>query len=229
MSYTNSALATLFIYSPHFSERFGDISKITVHHAAAIASAKEICNHFQSKSIKASANYVIGKDGEIALCVPEKCRAWTSNNAANDNMAVTIEVANSTGAPSWEVSFAAWASLVNLCIDICRRNRIKKLTYTGGPSGDLTLHRFFAATECPGPYLTSKMSELAQLVNDALDPPRFQSLDELPEWARPSILHLIQQGYLRGNSAGLDLSIDMVRILVVLNRALMEGGVSDES
>ena len=226
MNYTNSPLTMAYYPSPHYSERMGEITKITVHHAATVASAKQIANHFQAKTTRASANYVIGKDGEIVRCVDEKLRAWTSSNAANDNMAVTIEVANSGGAPDWPVSEKAWLSLVKLCVDICRRNRIDKLTYTGGPSGNLTLHRFFAATECPGPYLTGRMPELVEAVNSRLCPQRYMTLDEVPEWGRPTVKKLLDAGALHGTDSGLDLSADMLRVLVIMDRM---GGERDES
>ncbi len=220
MAYTNSPLIMGFSPSPHYSARVGDISKITVHHTGGVTSAKKAANHFYAQSTRASANYVIGQDGEIIMCVPERGRAWATTNAVNDNLAVNIEVCNSTPAPAWEISDNAWTSLVALCVDICRRNRIDKLTYTGGPSGNLTLHRFFAATECPGPYLMSRMPELAELVNQQLHPPRIMSIVDVPDYARPAIQRLLDAGYLRGTDAGMDLSMDMVRILVVLDRIL---------
>ncbi|MDR2182833.1 MAG: N-acetylmuramoyl-L-alanine amidase [Clostridiales bacterium] len=48
---------------------------------------------------------------------------------------------------------------------------------------------------------------------------RFNSIEELPEWAKPTITGLVRSGYLRGDGGGLDLSMDMARILVVLDRA----------
>lgn len=227
MAYTNSPLTMAYVPSPHYSERMGEISKITVHHAAAVASAKQIANHFQAKSTRASANYVIGKDGEIIRCVDEKNRAWTSSNVVNDNMAVTIEVANIDTAPNWPISEKAWLSLVKLCVDICRRNKIDKLTYTGGPSGNLTLHRFFAVTECPGPTLTKRMPELVEAVNERLCPQRYMTVEELPDWGRPTVQRLMDAGALRGTDSGLDISNDMLRVLVVVDRML--GGAVDES
>lgn len=228
MKHTNSPLARVYYPSPHYSERIGPINKITVHHAAAICTAKQLANHFQSKDTRASANYVIGKDGDIICCVGEDCRAWTSGAPGNDNQAVTIEVANSTGAPTWQVSSKAWKSLVALCVDVCRRNGIEQLTYTGGQSGTLTLHCFFQPTECPGPYLKRRMPELAELVNEQLCPSRMMLLEDVPSWGRPTVEWLVERGYLKGNESGLDLSMDMLRTLVVCER-MINGGAENES
>jgi nucleoid-associated protein YgaU len=53
-------------------------------------------------------------------------------------------------------------------VDICQRNGIEKLNYTGDKSGNLTMHKWFAATGCPGPYLESKFPYIAEEVNKRL-------------------------------------------------------------
>ncbi len=141
--------------------------KITIHHMAGNLSVETCANVF-SGTRKASSNYGIGTDGRVGLYVDEKDRAWTSSSSANDSQAVTIEVANNSGAPNWTVSDKAYNKLIDLCVDICKRNGIKKLIWTGDKNGTLTCHYMFAATACPGPYLKSKMPEIANLVNARL-------------------------------------------------------------
>lgn len=48
---------------------------------------------------------------------------------------------------------------------------------------------------------------------------RYNTVAECPEWARAAVRKLVSKGYLGGNGQGLDLSHDMVRLLVVLDRA----------
>jgi hypothetical protein len=96
-----------------------------------------------------------------------RCR-WCSSNSANDNRAVTIEVANDEVGGDWHVSDTALAKLITLCSDICKRNNIAKLNYTSDKSGNLTMHKWFAATACPGPYLESKFPYIAEQVNALL-------------------------------------------------------------
>ncbi len=123
---------------------------------------------FQPVSRQASANYVVGTDGRIGLVVEEKNRAWTSSSRENDNVAVTIEVANNSGAPNWTVSDEAYEATIKLCVDICSRNGISSLKYTGDKTGTLTMHCMFAATACPGPYLKSKYPEICAEINRRL-------------------------------------------------------------
>ena len=148
------------------SPRNHKIDKITIHHMAGNASIETCGNVFQSR--RASANYGIGTDGRVAMYVQECDRSWASSNAANDHRAVTIEVANSKSGGTWPVSDKAVATLIELCVDICRRNGIEKLNFTGDKSGNLTMHKYFAATACPGPYLEGKFQYIADEVNKRL-------------------------------------------------------------
>lgn len=168
---SNSSLVTYTKLSPNYSARTEKITKITIHHAAVVnASLAGLGNGFANPAAQASANYGIDSNGNVGMFVEEKNRAWTSSNRDNDMRAVTIEVANSGGAPDWQVSDKALAALIDLCVDICKRNGIPRLNFTGDASGNLTMHCYFAATACPGPYLKSKFSYIAQEVNKRLAP-----------------------------------------------------------
>ena len=72
-----------------------------------------------------------------------------------------------------------YAALVNLCVDICRRNgkkkllwiadRDKALNYEVKPDEMLlTVHRWFAKKSCPGNWLFGKLGDLTQEVNSRL-------------------------------------------------------------
>lgn len=137
----------------NYSRRTAAISKITIHHAAGVGTAQSIVDSFIPAKRKASANYCIGNDGKIGQSVLECNRAWTSSSSWNDNQAVTIEVSNSKAGGDWPISEAAYHALIDLCVDICQRNGIKTVNYTGMKSGVLTEHRMFAATQCPGQYI----------------------------------------------------------------------------
>lgn len=123
---------------------------------------------FSNPLRKASSNYGIDKDGKVGMYVEEKDRAWTSSSPTNDHKAVTIEVANSSLGGEWPVSDKSYQALINLCVDICKRNGIPKLIYTGDARGNLTEHRYFSATLCPGPYLHKRMGTIAGEVNRIL-------------------------------------------------------------
>lgn len=167
------------------------IDTITIHHMAGNLSVETCGRIFQNPSREASSNYGIGTDGRIALYVPEEDRAWTSGSPSNDNRAITIEVANDSGAPNWHVSDKAMASLIDLVTDICERNGIKKLMWKNDKSligkvdkQNMTVHRWFQATACPGPYLMDKMGWIAEQVNARLDEEEEMSYDQFKEYMK---------------------------------------------
>ncbi len=165
---SNSKLVTYTELSPHCNKpRCDKIRKITIHHAAGNITLKGFGSTFCGTR-EVSANYGIDSQGRVGMYIEECNRAWTSSNADNDHQAITIEVANDGGAPNWHVSDAALEAAINLCVDICKRNGIAKLNFTGDKNGNLTMHKYFAATGCPGPYLESKFPYIADEVNKRL-------------------------------------------------------------
>lgn len=166
---SNSPLVDYTRLSPNYNSMSNKKNEvITIHHVAGITSVESLGALFANRSRQASSNYGIGNDGRIGMYVEEHNRAWTSSNRQNDQRAITIEVSNDSGAPNWTVGEKAMNSLIALCVDICKRNGIKKLNYTGDTSGNLTMHKWFAATGCPGPYLEKKFQWIADTVNAKL-------------------------------------------------------------
>ena len=177
---SNSSLVSYTKFSPNCDHpRNHAIDKITIHHMAGDLSVETCGNLFANPNREASANYGIGSDGRVGLYVDEGDRAWASASPSNDNRAVNIEVANCATGGDWPVSNAAYSKLIDLCVDICQRNGIKALNYTGGADGNLTEHRMFVATACPGPYLHERMGRIAAEVNSRLSAQPAKSVDEV--------------------------------------------------
>ena len=169
MSYTNSSLVNYTLLSPNCSKpRNNKITKIVIHHMAGNLTVEACGKVFQPTSRQASSNYGVGTDGRVGMYVEECNRAWTSGNATIDNQAITIEVANDVIGGNWHVSDKALQKTIELCADICKRNDIKKLNFTGDKNGNLVAHRYYQATACPGEYLYSKFSYIADEVNKLL-------------------------------------------------------------
>lgn len=167
----NSSLVSYVYLSPNANfPRTKPIKKITIHHMADNnLSLERLGETFGQRDRRASSNYAIDKEGKIALYVEEANRAWTSGNAENDQQSITIEVENSELGGEWPISNASYEALIDLCVDICKRNNIETLIFTGEPDGNLTYHRMFdESTECPGSYLESKMPLIAAEVNSRL-------------------------------------------------------------
>lgn len=144
------------------------IDTIVIHHMAGKLSVESCGEIFAASSRQASSNYGIGIDGRVGLYVEEENRSWCSSNREVDQRAITIEVANCSTGGEWPVSQKVYDKLIDLCVDICKRNGIKKLNFTGDRAGNLVMHKYFANTQCPGPYLEKRFPDIAAEVNARL-------------------------------------------------------------
>lgn len=176
---SNSPLVSYTKLSPnHSGQRTHSIDRITPHCVVGQLSAESICGCFTSTDRQASCNYGIGTDGRISLCVEEKNRSWCSSSRENDQRAVTIECASDKTEP-YAMNDKVYASLINLCVDICKRNGKTKLLWFGdkdktlnySPKSDemiITVHRWFANKSCPGNWLYARLGNLAAEVTQRL-------------------------------------------------------------
>ena len=159
MAYTNSPLVVYTKLSPnHSGQRTHSIDRITPHCVGGQCSVETLGNIMYPTSRQASCNYGIGPDGRVGMYVEEKNRSWCSSSNANDQRAVTIECASDTYHP-YAMNSAVYARLIDLCVDICKRNGKKKLLWFADkdkslnyvPAADemvLTVHRWFANKSC---------------------------------------------------------------------------------
>ena len=174
---SNSSLISCTVLSPnHSGKRTMPIDRISIHCMAGNLSVESCGSLFAKSSRQASSNYGIGSDGRIGLYVDEANRSWCTSSRANDQRAVTIEVANTVAAHPWPVSDKAYAALIKLCVDICKRNGKNKVVWF--PDKDtalayepkagemvLTVHRWFAAKACPGDDLFNDHPDIVKKVN----------------------------------------------------------------
>lgn len=92
------------------------------------------------------------------------------------------------------------------------------------PSAAVKFHRDFGGSVCPGRYFPAQEAldyaeKPVQKPKEEDKPMRYNSVSELPEWARKDIQKLIDLGHLRGGDGGkLDLSMDMVRTIIICGR-----------
>lgn len=176
---SNSSLVNCTVKSPnHSGARTHSIDRITPHCVVGQLTAESIGGCFTSSSRQASCNYGIGTEGRVVLCVDEANRSWCSSSKANDQRAVTIECASDKSDP-YAMNNTVYQKLIDLCVDICKRNGKNKLLWLGDKtktlnyspkSGEmvLTVHRWFANKSCPGDWLYNRLGDLAAQVTSRL-------------------------------------------------------------
>ena len=227
---SNSPLVSYTKLSPNCNKpRNHVIDTISIHCTAGNKNntAKQIANleRFITYDPEngASCNYAVGGDGSIALCVDEANRSWCTSSPSNDHRAITIEVASNIAGT--EVNDAAYAALLDLLTDICKRNGIKKLLWKGDKSligkvsqQNMTVHRWFANKSCPGDYLYNRHGQIAAEVNkrleaakagkdeEAMDAKQLTSCadtgDNPSAWAKEATDYCKRKGIFAGDGAG---------------------------
>lgn len=179
MAYSNSSLADYTIKSPnHSGQRTHKIDRITPHCVVGQLNAESIGNIFLNPSMEASCNYGIGTEGKVCLIVDEANRSWCSSSNENDQRAITIECASDMTDP-YTFNDKVYNKLIELCVDICKRNGKNKILWFNDKSTALnyspkanemvlTVHRWFANKSCPGDWMYNRMGRLADEVNKRL-------------------------------------------------------------
>lgn len=174
MSFTNSPLIVHTNLSPNYSKRTNKIDTITPHVIVGHASLKSLGQWFAKRSAQCSSNYGIDDVGSIGMFVEEKNRSWCTSSPANDHRAITIEIASDTSHP-YAITHGAQQGLINLCVDVCKRNNIPKLLWKADRNligkvdqQNISVHRWFAAKACPGDYVYNRLGQIADEVNKIL-------------------------------------------------------------
>ncbi len=179
-------------------------------------------------------HYVIRKDGTIERGRPE----WAIGSHAYGENSHTIGIHLSGDFQQAEPTSQQIEKCAMLVADICERYGIP-MDYE-----HIVGHGELMATSCPGKNLQKLIDDgtitgkaiwyynKSHGLTDAVETPeqdggnqggrgmeRFNTVDSLPDWAKPTVQKMIDKGLLNGNGASLDLSLDMLRIFVVNDRA----------
>ena len=190
---SNSPLVSYTKISPNkTSPRNHKIDTITIHCVVGQCSVETLGDVFAPASRKASSNYGIGVDGRIGMYCEEKDRSWCSSSGPNDHRAITIECASDKTHP-YAINDKVYKALIELLVDICKRNGIPELKWKADKSligkpdkQNMTVHRWFANKSCPGDYIYNRLGQIASEVNAKLN-------SGSPN-VKPEILYRVQTG-----------------------------------
>ena len=194
-------------------KRTAPVTYLVMHYTAGNGdTAEENGQYFQNNAVGASAHWFVD-DTTWLLSVPEDHVAWHCGAATYRHPA--CRNGNSIG------------------IELCSRKRedgsyyfsdetlengavlVRELMHTYRiPADRVIRHYDVTGKNCPAPLVDAGQWRRFQ---DMIK--RYQSPDELPQWAKETIGKLIERKILQGDGDGLDLSHEMVRILVMLDRA----------
>lgn len=223
---------------------FGTLSErsytdmVVIHHTGCNdidASAEQIHGwHLNQGWAGIGYHYVIRKDGTIERGRPE----WAIGSHAYGENSHTIGIHLSGDFQQAEPTDNQVEKCAMLVADICERYGIP-MDYE-----HIVGHGELMATSCPGKNLQKLIDDgtitgkaiwyynQAHNLTDTVETPeqdggnqggrgmeRFNTVDSLPDWAKPTVQKMMDKGLLNGNGNSLDLSLDMLRIFVINDRA----------
>lgn len=161
---------------------------IIPHHMAGNLSVQQFYA-IMASSRQMSATVSIHTDGTVYAWVPEEMRPWTTGSYMADQDALTMEIANDEIGGDWHISDTAYNKAVEVAAGWCKFYGIDP-HWKEGAMGTIQEHKQWAATACPGPYMSRKI-ESGQFERDIkafLNPPKPK-----PQ-PTPSVKYRVQAG-----------------------------------
>jgi N-acetylmuramoyl-L-alanine amidase len=86
------------------------------------------------------------------------------------------------------------------------------------PIENVIRHYDVTGKNCPAPFVGAGQADWEKF-KEVIAMNRYNTIEEMPEWAKPTIQKLVDAKILNGTGEGLDLSMDSIRLLVIFDRA----------
>lgn len=196
----NAQPLDLFI-SIHFNAGGGRGSEAYTYGGVNVAAASEMLGALKSlgfidRGIKDGSKLYVVRNTKAPACLLEVCFVDTESDAKLYKEIGSTEIARKLS-------------------EAISGDDIKQ----GDKKGDLTLTQYDELNDRIAD-LTETVRQLAEEVANLANPMIYNYIDDnMPEWARETIQKLVDKGFLKGDENGLNLTEEMLRILVILDRA----------
>ena len=198
-------------------------------------------NQYQPGGASVCVHAFAQADGTVYQTLPWEMRGWHCGGSANSThigVEMTEPSAGMTRSEAAEQIAGTYRTVVELFAELCKQYELDP-AQDGVIIGHAEGHRRGVASNHADPdYLWGAYSmgytmdgfrrDVAEAMKngareEALDMPRYDSVAEMPQWARAGVQRLIDRGALQGNTDGkLDVSEDMIRTMIVCQRMLDE-------
>jgi len=175
-------MAQFEIISPNTNPRPDGtrVKLLALHHAAGNISPRNLLgmarfatNQFGNSG--ASCHYAV-RNSEIGQGAPETRRTWTTSNRNIDNQAITFEIANSRNdSADWPMTEETLNTVATMCVEQARFYGYDTIAFYGDPANFgapnemvIVFHRWYAATNCPGPFFERNIGAFVIACNHLL-------------------------------------------------------------
>lgn len=200
-----------------------DIKYIVIHYTANDGDTDEgNGNYFANNIVGASAHYFVDDDS-ITRSVPDDYIAWavggskykytkggTFYGKCTNANSISIELCDTKKNGVYDFTEATIKNAADLV-----KLLMEKYTV---PVERVIRHYDVTGKVCPKPFVDDEKAwkEFKERLVDNMEK-RYNKISELPQWAKPTIQKLINEGKIADGNK-LDMSEDMLRVLVIMNR-----------
>lgn len=196
-------------------------------------------NQYQPGGASVCVHAFVQADGTVYQTLPWEMIAWHCGGSANSThigVEMTEPSAGMTRDEAAEQIAGTYRTAVELFAALCGQYGLDP-AQDGVIIGHAEGHRRGVASNHADPELLWRTYDMGYTMDgfradvaeamgngareEALDMPRYDSVAEMPQWARADVQRLIDRGVLSGVGNGrLDLSLDMIRTMLVCQRML---------
>ena len=200
-----------------------DIKYIVIHYTANDGDTDEgNGNYFANNIVGASAHYFVDDDS-ITRSVPDDYIAWavggskykytkggTFYGKCTNANSISIELCDTKKNGVYDFTEATMKNAADLV-----KLLMKKYTV---PVERVIRHYDVTGKVCPKPFVDDEKAwkEFKERLVDNMEK-RYNKISELPTWAKPTIQKLVDSGKIADGNK-LDMSEDMLRVFVIMNR-----------
>lgn len=193
------------------------VKYIVVHYTAGNGdTARDNGIYFQRNEVGASAHWFVDETTAVAS-VPEQFIAWHCGGAAyvhlecRNSNSIGVELCSRRDVDG---EYYFLPETVDNAVELIRELMEKYNV----PPERVIRHYDVTNKICPAPFVGVGIEDWKEF-KEEIAMKRYNTVQELPAWARPTVQKLIDKGFLNGTDTGLDLTHDNVRMLVILDRA----------
>ena len=184
---------------------------IVVHYTAGRNDTAENNGiYFARETVGASAHWFVDEDTAV-LSVPEDQVAWHCGGGnhphCRNGNSIGVEICT-----KWENGDYAFApAAVEHAAALIR----ERMEHYHIPAERVLRHYDVTGKRCPAPFVGAGQAAWERFKGGLT---MYQNLEHIPDWARPTVRKLVERQVLQGDGTGLNLSGDLLRTLVILDR-----------
>ena len=195
--------------------RASKVKYLVIHYTAGRNdTAENNGQYFAREQVGASAHYFVDEN-TVVQSVPDEYVAWHCggnvyyHDKCRNSNSIGIEIC--TKYQDGQYSFApdAVARAQELTRQLMKKYDI--------PVDRVIRHWDVTHKACPAPFVGAGQTAWEEFKGGLI---MYQKFENVPDWAKPTVEKLVDKGWLTGDGNGnLNLTNDMVRMLVILDRA----------